>query len=161
MFETEVADRLEIMQLMYTYCRAMDRIDHEIGYSVWHDDGDADYGSIFRGTGREFVDWVLDLHASLVDHSHQVSNILIEIDGNRAASESYLTVALRQMADGQLFQMTGCGRYLDRLEKRGGRWGIVKRVYVHDFDRLDPVSQVQVEGWGRRDRSDPSYRVLS
>ena len=37
-------DELEIDRVLKRYCRAMDRIDARLGYSVWHDDGLADYG---------------------------------------------------------------------------------------------------------------------
>jgi hypothetical protein len=32
------------------------------------------------------------------------------------------------------------GRFYDFLEKRGGRWGIVRRQPIYEKDRLDPVS---------------------
>ena len=47
------ADRQEITDLIYRYCRAMDRMDHEQGYAIWHEDGTADYGpDVFQGTGQ-------------------------------------------------------------------------------------------------------------
>ena len=36
------ADKLEIMDLIYRYCRSMDRMDHEQGYAIWHEDGTAE-----------------------------------------------------------------------------------------------------------------------
>lgn len=156
-----IADRLAITDLLYRYCRAMDRIDHELGYAVWHENAEADYGPMFRGTGRGFIDWVLATHARMIAHSHQITNILVELDGSLAASEAYVTVALRYAVDGRLRQMTGRGRYLDRLEKRDGRWGIVQRRYIHDFDSEEPVTNARFAGWGRRDRDDPSYAVLA
>jgi hypothetical protein len=35
--------------------------------------------------------------------------------------------------------MTSHGRFLDRLERRGGRWAIRERVAIYERDRLDPV----------------------
>ena len=55
----EVADRQAITDQLYRYCRAMDRIDHDLGYSIWHEDGTADYGAgVWQGSGRGFVDHV-------------------------------------------------------------------------------------------------------
>src|ERR1700754_4718883 len=90
-----VSDRQQITDQIYRYCRAMDRIDHELGYSIWHEDGTADYGHNFQGTGRAFIDHVCQQHAGLQQHSHQVSNIIIELDGDSAGSEAYVTATLR------------------------------------------------------------------
>ncbi len=154
------ADRQAITDQIYKYCRAMDRIDHQLGYNVWHEDGTADYGAMYNGSGRGFIDWVCEQHSAMLGHSHQVSNILIEIDGDRAGSEAYVTAALRIRQDGRLVQVTARGRYIDRWSRRDGRWGIDHRVYVQDFDELREVAATLTEGWGRRDREDPSYRVL-
>ena len=150
-----------ITKQIYLYCRAMDRMDVNLGYSIWHADGEADYGeAIFQGTGRGFVDWVTKTHAGMVRHSHQVSNIIVNLDGDRAASESYVTAALRmENADG-LVEITTRGRYLDRWSCREGRWAIDRRVYVHDFDDVRRIEATQIAGTSTRDRSDPSYAIL-
>jgi hypothetical protein len=36
-----LADRQAVTDQIYRYCRAMDRIDHALGYSIWHPDGTA------------------------------------------------------------------------------------------------------------------------
>ncbi|WP_295637263.1 nuclear transport factor 2 family protein, partial [Novosphingobium sp.] len=110
-----LADRQAITDQIYRYCRAMDRIDHQLGYSIWHDDGTADYGAaVFAGLGRDFIDHVCRQHAGLLCHSHQVTNIVIELDGDRAASEAYVTANLRMIREGKLLQMTVLSRYIDR-----------------------------------------------
>ena len=98
---TQVADRQAITDQIYRYCRAMDRIDHELGYSIWHEDGTADYGHNYQGTGRGFIDHVCAQHAGLQQHSHQVSNIIIELDGEKAGGEAYVTATLRMGAGWQ------------------------------------------------------------
>lgn len=156
------ADIQAITRQIYLYCRAMDRMDVELGYSIWHEDGEADYGpSIFQGTGRGFIDFVTKSHAAMVSHSHQVSNVIVNLDGDRAASESYVTAALRMMEDGELFQMTTRGRYLDQWSWRRGRWAIDRRVMLHEFDDVRRIDRIVFPGTGKRDRSDPSYAILS
>lgn len=158
---TAADDRDAIVQQVYAYCRAMDRMDIELGYRVWHDDGEADYGAaIFRGSGRGFIDYVTASHAAFVAHSHQVSNVLVRLDGDRAASESYVTATLRREDGGATSQITVRGRYLDRWSYRGGRWAIDKRIYLHDFDEVRQVVATGMPSAARRDRSDPSYAVL-
>jgi hypothetical protein len=154
------ADRQAITDQLHHYCRAMDRIDHELGYAVWHDGGVADYGPLYQGSGRGFVDWVCDTHATLVAHSHRLSNILIRLDGNRGASEAYVNATLRFQEGEQLRQASVYGRYIDHWSRRGGRWAIDRRVYIQDFDDVRDVNTLLVGGWGKRDRDDPSYSVF-
>ena len=46
-----------IRDQIYTYCRALDRIDNELGYSVFAEDSKVNYGPTFpKGTGRQFID---------------------------------------------------------------------------------------------------------
>jgi len=158
---TQVADRQAITDQIYRYCRSMDRIDHELGYAVWHDDGTADYGeAVFQGTGRGFIDHVCVQHSHLLVHSHQVTNIVIELDGERAGSEAYVTANLRMERGGKLLQMTVLSRYIDRWSKRDGRWAIDHRVAVMDMDEIREVTPMKQLDQGRRDRTDPSYAVL-
>ncbi|MFT3929465.1 MAG: nuclear transport factor 2 family protein [Spongiibacteraceae bacterium] len=155
-----IADRQAITDLIYRYCRAMDRIDHELGYSIWHDDGIADYGSHYQGSGRGFIDHVCAQHAQLLGHSHQMTNIIIELDGDRASSESYVTAVLRIERNGQLKQMTVLSRYVDTWSRRNGRWAIDKRIALRDFDEIRDVTPMSPALEGSRDRNDPSYAVL-
>lgn len=157
----EIADRLAITDVIYRYCRAMDRIDAELGYSVWHEDGEADYGAIYRGSGRGFVDWVCGAHRAMLATSHRVTNVLVTLDGDKAGSESYVVAALRRMDGTRLLQTLAWGRYLDRWSRRGGCWAIDRRVYVHDFDEVREITETVLAGTGRADREDPSYQVLT
>ncbi len=157
---TKVAGKLAITDQIYRYCRAMDRIDHKLGYSIWHDDGTADYEANFQGTGRGFIDHVCSQHSHLLQHSHQMSNIVIELDGDRAGSESYVTATLRMERDGRLMQMTVLSRYVDRWSKREGRWALDHRRAVMEMDEIREVTPMKLHTGWTRDRSDPSYDVL-
>jgi len=158
----QVADRQAITDLIYRYCRSMDRIDAELGYSVWHEDGIADYGEgIYQGSGRGFIDWVCDSHRRMLVHTHQLANIVIDLDGDRAGSESYVTATLRLEVEGQLKQITTWCRYVDRWSRRDGRWGIDKRVTIIDMDEIRDITPMTPGMLGARDRGDPSYAALA
>jgi SnoaL-like domain len=157
-----MTDREAITDLIYRYCRAMDRIDPELGYSIWHPDGTADYGAnVFQGSGRDFVDHVCAQHRGTLNHSHQVTNIIIALEGDRASSESYCTATLRIMRGDVLMQISVWNRYIDTWSKRDGRWGIDARLAVIDFDEIRPVTAMSQTSRGSRDRNDPSYGVLT
>ena len=152
----------EITEVIYRYCRAMDRIDRDLAMNVWHPDGTACYEDVFDGSGGEFVDFVSKLHEErFVSHSHQVTNILIDVEGDRAASESYLTVVLRTRAEDARGEVQARGRYLDRWSRRDGRWAIDHRVYVHDLSESRTVGHPFPAGHlSQRGTGDASYDYL-
>jgi hypothetical protein len=157
----DMADRQAITDLIHRYCRSVDRLDVPLGRSIWHEDAIADYGeAVYQGDGRGVIDHICAQHLRTLHHSHQVSNILIDLDGDRAGSESYVTATLRVRQGEQLKQMTVWGRYIDRWSRRNQRWGLDRRVSVRDFDEVRDVVAMGNHDIGRRDRSDPSYAVL-
>lgn len=157
----EIADRLAITDLIYRYCRSVDRLDIPLGHSIWHEDSYADYGvDVYQGNGRGAIDHICAQHRHTLLHSHQVTNIILELAGDRAASESYVMAALRIKRGEQMMQMSVWGRYVDQWSRRDGRWGLDNRLSIRDFDEARPVQPMYEHDIGRRDRSDPSYLVL-
>jgi hypothetical protein len=155
-----LADREAITDLIHRYCRSVDRLDIPLGHSIWHEDAIADYGSIYQGNGRGVIDHICAQHLHALNHSHQVSNISIDLDGDRAGSESYVTASLRIRRGEKLQHISVWGRYVDRWSRRNGRWGLDKRIAIRDFDEVRDVVAMNEHDVGRRDRSDPSYSVL-
>jgi hypothetical protein len=157
----ELADRQAITDLIYRYCRSVDRLDIPLGHSIWHADGRADYGAtIYQGDGRGVIDFICAQHLHTLHHSHQVSNILIDLDGDRAGSESYVTASLRVRRGEKLMHMGVWGRYIDQWSRRNCRWGLDERICIRDFDEVREVTAMYDHNTGCRDRGDPSYRVL-
>ena len=40
----------------------------------------ADLHGLFEGTGHGFIDWVWKAHEGMERHSHQITNVLIDVD---------------------------------------------------------------------------------
>ena len=156
-----VADRQAITDLIYRYCRSMDRMDAELGYSIWHEDAQVDFEGFYQGSGRDYIDTACKMHRRFLAHSHQVTNIIIELDGDRAVSESYVTATLRLMQREQLRQLTVWGRYIDTWSRRKGRWGIDTRYQINDLNELRDVVPASSQARTARDRNDASYAALS
>jgi hypothetical protein len=154
----ELLDKQAITEVLYQYARSMDRLDRELGYSVFWPEATADYHEqMFQGTGHGFIDMVMEGHLLYEAHSHQFTNILIRLNGDSAESETYGDVTLRRRdPDGTLVDSRNLGRYVDRWERRDGEWRILHRQYLHDFDQSGPSSGDFVTT-GRRDRIDASY----
>jgi len=68
--------------------------------------------------------------------------------GDRALLESDMAILIREYIDGQLFDYTGHCRFLDQVERRAGRWGILRWTAIFDKDRLDPA-QGEAPAWLR------------
>jgi hypothetical protein len=130
----ELAAKQAITEVLYRYCKAMDLNDLELGASVWHPDGTAHYEGMFEGTGRDFVAFGQAGHRSAFNGtSHQVTNVMIDLDldGDRATSESYVTAANRILGTDRVYVIRG--RYQDRWSQRDGHWGIDHRHFVTDM----------------------------
>jgi hypothetical protein len=155
----EIEDRLAIADQIYRYCRSVDRLDIPLGHRVFHADSYADFGS-YKGSGRGWIDHVCKEHLKFLHHSHQVTNIIIEVAEDRAGSESYVTATLRSRDASKLLQRQFWARYVDAWSRRDGLWAIDRRECVIDFDSLSEVAVISEYDRPRRDPGDPSYRVL-
>jgi 3-phenylpropionate/cinnamic acid dioxygenase small subunit len=57
---------------------------------------------------------------------HVITNVVIDVDGDRAGARSYATVF--QQTDVLPLQPIACGRYVDRFERVGGAWRFADRL---------------------------------
>lgn len=154
-------DRQAITDLIHVYCRSVDRLDVPLGHSIWNESATADYGESFhQGPGKAVIDKICASHRSLLAHSHQIGNILITLDGDRAGSEAYCTATLRLQRGDTLMQMSVWTRYVDRWSYLAGRWGLDHRVAIRDFDEIRAVTALSQQDLGSRDHADPSYAAL-
>jgi len=158
----ELLAKQEIREVLCRYCRGLDRMDKEMAYSVWHDDGTALYYDMFEGSGHGFVDWVWQAHAPMERHSHQIANSLINIQGDKASSETYITVTLwtNPDAEGKQQEIIGRGRYLDRWYKRDGKWAIDQRTHILDMQTLHELNRGDINAASKRDQSDISFQFI-
>jgi len=166
---TALLHKQAITEVLYRYCRAMDRIDREATLAIWHPDGTCNYSSTAGIPDMLFRDYLTGSTRSrqgFANHSHQITNILIELAkaprDDRAVSEAYFTASLQtEPADGMVTEHLWRGRYLDRWSRRGGTWAIDHRQVV--FDSYTPYDFPAERAKGapvtlsRRDAEDPSY----
>jgi hypothetical protein len=160
MTDSEAGDRLAIMDKIYRYCRSVDRLDVPVGHTVFHPDSTADFGVSYKGTGRGWIDFICEEHRKFIHHSHQVTNIIIELNGDRAGSESYVHATLRRQDGEAVIMHEFWARYVDTWSQRDGDWAIDSRICVVDYGSMRPVEVIPGDPRSRRDHEDPSYAVL-
>ena len=154
-----LADTQAITRQIYNYCRSVDRLDVPLGHGVFHEGSYADFPT-YKGTGQGWIDAVCKEHLNFLHHSHQVTNIVIDVNGDKAGSEAYVFANLRQMDGGRLINRMFSARYIDKWSKRDGRWAIDRRDCVVDFSEVSEVTALGHDERSARDASDPSYGVL-
>jgi hypothetical protein len=163
----ELNSRAEIAEVVMRYCRAFDRCDEAMLRACFHPDSTHQHGA-FEGLSSDFCTQGLALVRGLALSHHQLGQISIEIDGERAYVESYFTSYHRFGATpppgGQPHEdrILG-GRYIDRFERRDGAWKIAHRHGVNEWVRYEAASdrgffERPAHERGRRDGSDPVYR---
>jgi 3-phenylpropionate/cinnamic acid dioxygenase small subunit len=75
---------------------------------------------------REFCDGTRLYADGTPRTKHVVTNVIIELDGDRARSRCSVTVF--QQTDALPLQPIASGRYVDRFERVGGRWRFADRL---------------------------------
>lgn len=178
-------DRQRITDVIHRYCRAADRLDVALFKTTFWEDGGFDGGPA-EGPALEIIPHLFErLIPDMWEASqHSVSNILIEIDGDRAFAEIYLTAfhlsypthesraallgeenALSAgFRDDDVIEFIFGGRYIDIFERRHGEWRIFKRKIVPEWNRVALYTGVRQGGQydllryrSSRDRNDPVY----
>ena len=141
---TELLIKEEIRDVMMRYARGVNRLDVALIKSCFHPDATEDHGA-FKGPAAAFAEGLPEnLRKGFQFTFHFLGNSLIEIEGNRAAHETYFVGyhRLHPQADGIEKDVLFGGRYLAVNESRnGGPWLIAQRTVVHDWSRLDPVNE--------------------
>lgn len=155
-------DRQEILDCIHRYCRGMDRMDRELALSAYHPDATNDFG-FYVGNAEGLVDWSFSYHGGLQERTHHmVMNHTIELQGDTAHTETYWLFSGANSDASQ--PPVVFGRYVDRFERRDGKWAIAARVCVVEWlaTGVMPAAE-RVENNSppshscSRDRADVSY----
>lgn len=149
-------------RLLALYCRGADRGDYTLVRTLFHEDAYLDLGH-FQGSPDAFVAHMQGF-APFQASQHHITNRIIEVDGDRAESESYCIALLGGLSGSDI---TAFIRYLNHFERRDGEWRISRHIVVWDWNRSDPSTAIW-EGAvgtdqalrGRRGREDASFREL-
>jgi hypothetical protein len=156
-------DRQESHDCIVRYCRGVDRLDAELLASAYHEDAVDDHG-IYVGCPAQEPDYFLAFHKKHQKATqHIITNHFCDLDGDVAHCDTYCIFAAMNVDEPEL--SLGGGRYIDRMERRDGRWAIAARKCLCDWQGQpgdyslppDQLALMQAAGPATRDRNDPSY----
>ncbi len=132
------ADKLAIREVVENWVLYRDSADWERFATVWHADGWMT-ATWFQGPAADFIEASRKLFNQGGNILHQLCGWTCDISGQRAISQVKMVINQRAPVDGVMVDVVCLGRFYDFLEKRAGRWGIVRRQPIYEKDRLDPV----------------------
>ena len=137
--QDQIADRLALRDLVENWAIWRDAGDWERFRTVWHDDGRM-MATWTQGTADEFIAISKAGWAKGVSILHFLGGTSVDVAGDRAITQTKMTISQRAEVDGVLCDVLCTGRFYDFWEKRAGRWGLVLRQPIYEKDRLDPVT---------------------
>jgi hypothetical protein len=136
--DQKLLDKLAIAEVINNWAVWRDAGDWERFRTVWHADGWMS-ALWFQGPADKFIEMSRAGFEKGVSILHSLVGGSADLEGNRAVSQMKMTISQRSVCDGVPVDVVCTGRFYDFLEKRAGRWGIVRRQPIYEKDRMDPV----------------------
>lgn len=155
-------DLAAINDVLASYCRGVDRVDEATLRAIYHEDAIEDRGSgLFIGKAHDWIPWTLSLLPVFTSTQHCIFNVLIDLQGDKAFTETYFRAYHRfgspqkneaeaatgqkvnedvEWPEGDIELLLG-GRYIDRLEKRNGVWKFAYRKMINDWVHQRPIAE--------------------
>jgi ketosteroid isomerase-like protein len=164
----EMLDEFELRRLVHRYCRAVDRGDIAHLRDLYHHDATDDHGSVATGSADELLDAITAARPYIRSMQHNVTTVNFAIDGDTAEGEIYTIATHTFSARDRDVDVVVGGRYLDKYEKRDGRWKFSQRMIVTDWAHVNDPSTVDLRHpitrdtpRGAPDANDPSHQFFS
>jgi hypothetical protein len=127
-----LVEREKIRACIVRLARGEDRRDAQLISASYWPDSRTDYG-VFAGTFAEYLAWVVPGSPAIPVTQHVLGQSTIELGGDRASVETYVTSYHRVTMGEQDRDTVVGGRYLDRVERRDGEWRIAERTMLYDW----------------------------
>jgi len=134
-----VSDALAIRQLIENW-------------AVWRDGGYwARFATCWHPQGRMMATWKQGTAAEFIEASiagwnrgvsilHFLGGHSSEIVGERAISQTKMTISQRAEVHGVMVDVVCTGRFYDFVERHEGAWKVLLRQPIYEKDRMDPLA---------------------
>ncbi|NCY26082.1 MAG: nuclear transport factor 2 family protein [Alphaproteobacteria bacterium] len=121
-------------------------------WAVWRDGGDwARFATCWHPQGRMMATWKQGTAAEFIEASiagwnrgvsilHFLGGHSSEIVGERAISQTKMTISQRAEVHGVMVDVVCTGRFYDFVERHEGAWKVLLRQPIYEKDRMDPLA---------------------
>ena len=157
-----MSDTQVIKDLVENWVVWRDAGDWERFRGVWHDDGRM-MATWFQGSAGDFIAVSKEGFERGVRILHFLGGTSVDVAGDRAISQTKMTIMQRAPVHGVECDVICTGRFYDFLERRDGRWGIVLRQPIYEHDRIatvDPAVRLELDR-AKLDSFPNGYRHLA
>ena len=158
-------DRQEILDVINQYAHGCDRGDEARMADIYHVESRDNHGP-YDGDGRAFAKQVCSSTETRQTMSHLMGQSQVHVDGDSAGAETYFNATIQRREEGVRYVDMMGGRYIDKLERRDGKWRVLDRLCTCEWSftlRVEHDSEWHHDGvfyQGTTDKSDRSYEVL-
>lgn len=136
-------EELQIRRLVERWAVWRDAGDWERFATVWHPDG-VMMATWFQGPYAEFIRVTQEGWAKGVSILHFLGGSAIEVAGDRAISQTKMTISQRGLVEGVPCDIVCTGRFYDFVTKHEGQWKLLHRQPIYEKDRIDPIDPAAV-----------------
>jgi len=139
----EIADRIEIDDLLTRYATAVDTKDWDLFTTCFTADASIDYTSAggIKGSVPEVRKWLSEVMPMFAMTQHLVTNKAVQLDGDTATSRTgfYNPMGLPDGKGGVTLFIEG-GYYNDKLVRTPDGWRIAQRIEESSYTtRSSPI----------------------
>jgi hypothetical protein len=138
MTDTLAADKRAIHEIIDQWVIYSDAGDWQRFAELWHEDGWMS-ATWFQAPATDFIKGRREGWERGVSIIHFLGAHTSDVAGDRAIAQTKMTISQRAPVHGVLCDVLCTGRFYDFMEKRSGRWGMVRRQPIYEKDRIDPV----------------------
>lgn len=118
-----------IAEVLIRYATGIDFKDWRLFRTCWADDIDVDYGDLGHFTNvDDFTTLMTQIHDGMGQTYHRISNVVMDVDGDRATARSYVHALLMTIPGDSASWVDALGHYDDELVRTSNGWRIAKRT---------------------------------
>lgn len=133
------SDKGELRQLVENWALWRDAGDWDRFATVWHPEDGWMTATWFQGPAQDFIAISKEGFDNGVSILHFLGGHTADIVGDRAITQTKMTISQRAEVDGVEVDVVCTGRFYDFCARHEGAWKIVRRQPIYEKDRLDVV----------------------
>jgi len=135
---SELLERLAVREAVENWALWRDAGDWERFATCWTRDGRM-MATWFQGSAEAFIRVSREGFERGVSILHFLGGSTIDVAGERAVSQTKMTINQRAEVHGVVVDVVCTGRFYDFMRKEDGRWAVHLRQPIYEKDRMDPV----------------------